>query len=600
MKKILYILIGAVLLMGCEDFLETETLTDKTSANFPQTADDAEQMMAGIYTTMNNAQHLGDVSYEMIMEVASDDKLGGGGNNDVSAQSYETFQYANNSMLENLWKVTYQGIHRANFAIENMGLLGDDVVSPELKNQYLGEAKFLRAYFYSRLNTVFNEVPLKLTTENINMGAASADEINGQIAADLKDAIELLPNKTYDQTQQGRVTKWAAEALMGRVFLWYTGFYGKDAIALPDGGSVTKNDVIGWLEDAEANSGHRMVDHFHQLWAYTNSLTIGEYDYIQEYISENNIDQEEIIYASDRGARNPETIFALQFSNYAGWDIDRGYSNTLTLFWGLRGMQDINKTVPFAGGWGQGNSVPGSMVNQWLEDEPNDPRLWASVIDLNKELMDSVPNLDYPEDSDDPYTQIGYNRGVWDFVLESNYWGKKYNGVTAVDGDGVRRHSYGVIMYGTPENNQLNHTDDLVYIRYADVLLMLAELKEDESYINRVRNRAGLPDIGGYSLDALQKERRHEFAFEMLRWNDMRRWGDAYTTEHLEMQEGVSVYNFGQPATHTALHPDGYTSRYQATKGFFPIPQPQIDMSEGLLEQVEGYKNGEGRYTPSW
>jgi hypothetical protein len=579
MKKILYLIIGTILLMGCEDFLKTEPLTDKTSANFPQTTEDAKQMMAGVYTTMNNVQSQADRSFFFICEVASDDKLGGGGMNDIAAQSYETFQFSDNEMLSNFWNVTYMGIHRANFAIENMELLSDEVVSPALKNQYKGEALFLRAYFYSRLNTLFNEVPLKLTTDPVNLGASSADAIYAQIAADLKSAIELLPNVPYSQTEMGRVTKWAAEALMGRIFLFYTGFYNQDAIALPDGGSVTNQDVIGWLEDAYNNSGHYLVDDFHELWSYTNSLTIDDYDYIQDYMADTG---KELTYASDYGARNPETVFALQFNNFANWDIRRGYSNTYQLFFALRGLQNLENTYPFAGGWGQGNSVPESLVEQWQADEPNDPRLWASVMDIEEEVI-----------------PLGYQRGQWDFVMESNYWGKKYNGVTARGDDGNLKNDYGVVMHGTSDNNQLSHTDDLMFIRYADILLMLSELTEDASYMNEVRDRADLPPVA-YTLENLQKERRYEFAFEGLRWNDMRRWGAEYTKENLEDQVGVSIFNFGNEETHSALHPDGYSARFDATKGFFPIPQSQIDISEGLLEQVPGYsQDGLGLY-PGW
>src|SRR5690606_4912266 len=364
--------------------------------------------------------------------------------------------------------------------------------------------------------------------------------------------------------------------MMARIYLFYTGFYNKSNIALPEGGSVAKQDVIAWLEDCYANSGHSLVDDFHELWPYTNSETIGDYQYIQDYMAKTG---KSLTYASDNGARNPESVFVLQFSNFAGWDIDRGYSNTYQLFYALRGLQNLEHTYPFAGGWGQGNSVPESLVEQWMEDEPNDVRLWASVMDIEEEVI-----------------PLGYQRGQWDFVLESNYWGKKYNGVTARASDGSLKNDYGVIMYGTSDNNQLSHTDDLVFIRFADVLLMLSELKEDATYMNEVRARVDLPPVE-YSLENIQKERRYELAFEGIRWNDMRRWGDSFAKAALESQEGVNVYNFGVEATHSALHPDGYSARYDETKGFFPIPQSQIDLSEGLLEQNEGYsQSGLGLY----
>ena len=524
--------------------------------------------MAGIYTTLTNEQRLGDQCYFFFMEVASDEKIGGGGQNDLKALSAESFMYSDPEMLAPNWQTTYMGIHRANYAIEKIPGLSDGVLEPAKKNQALGEAYFLRAFFYHRLATLYGRVPLKITTEVQELGAAEADDIFAQIASDLKAAIELLPSTPYTSTVEGHATRWAAQAMMARAWLFYTGFYQKSELPLAEGGSISKAQVITWLEELVTKSGHRLVDDFHQLWPYTNSLTINDYDYMVDYSQESGKPLNSLIYASNEGARNPETIFALQFNVYAGWDIDRGYSNTVMLFSGLRGQQ---KSFPFAGGWGQGNSVPKHIWEEW---EADDVRRTASVIDIQSEL---------------PL----YQRGQWDFVLESNYWGKKYNGVIHYKDEEKTKVSndYGVEMYGNVDNDQLSHTDDQVYIRYADVLLMLAELAEEVIYINQVRARAGVAPIGGYSLEALQKERRFELAFEGLRYNDMRRWGAEYTKAALEKQNGSPVYNYGGAATFdvTKLNSKGYSTRYDETKGFFPIPQYQIDLSKGLLKQVPGW-----------
>ncbi len=575
MKKILYVIVAMVMLLGCDSFLEDKPLTIKTSSNFPRTEEDAKQMMAGIYTTMNNAQRNADVSYLFVCEVASDDKLGGGGLNDVKAQAYENFMYSDPEMLRHAWQTTYTGIYRANFAIENVDNLSE-VLSENLINQYKGEALFLRAWFYYQLTSLFGEVPLTISTEPENLPAASIEELYGQMASDLKTAIEIMPKVKYDQTEEGRVTRWAAEALMARIYLFYTGFYQKDALPLADGGSVTKQNVIDWLDDCIENSGHYLVDDFHELWPYTNSNSIKDYPYIQDYMTETG---KNLIHASNKGARNPEAMFVLQFNNFHNWDVGRGMGNMYQLFFALRGLQPVSNTYPFAGGWGQGNSVPKSLVDQWLADEPNDIRLWASVIDIEKEIIPS-----------------GYKRGEWDFVMESNYWGKKMNGIAGKTDEGGYVNDYNVVESGTEDNNQLSHKDDLMYIRFADVLLMMSELTENAAYMNEVRERAGLPEVP-YSLEALQKERRYELAFEGLRWNDMRRWGANYAKSGLESQVGVPIYNFGALTTHQPLHSEGYSSRYDDTKGFFPIPQSQVDISDGQLEQVEGYRDGNGLYT---
>lgn len=573
MKKILYIILFALIVTGCDDFLNYDPLTDKTSANFPGTSEEVMQMMAGIYTTMNNEHQLTDMSYLFVCEVASDEKLGGGGVNDVKAQAYEAFMYSDPDMLNHNWETTYEGIHRANFAIEKLDALTEGILSEEEKSQFKGEALFLRAFFYHRLATLYGSVPLKITTEMADLGGASADEIFGQIASDLKAAVSLLPNKPYSNTTEGHVTRWAAQAMMARVWLFYTGFYQKADLPLAEGGSVTKQEVITMLGECISNSGHTLVGDFHELWPYTNELTIQDYPYIQDYMTETG---KTLKYASDNGARNPETLFALKFSNFADWDIRRGYANQYQLYFALRGLQSLANTYPFAGGWGQGNSIPKPVVDQWLSDEPNDPRLWASVLDIEAEL----PN---------------YAKGQWDFVMESNYWGKKYNGISARDGNKYY-NDYSVLMYNNKDNQQLSHGDDLIFIRFADVLLMMSELTEDAQYMNRVRLRAGLEEKP-YSLENIQKERRYELAFEGLRWNDMRRWGDSYAKTALESQIGAPIYNYGNAAVYNGVIKNmNYSSRYDETKGFFPIPQSQINLSNGMLEQIAGYGDGKGLY----
>ena len=132
---------------------------------------------------------------------------------------------------------------------------------------------------------------------------------------------------------------------------------------------------------------------------------------------------------------------------------------------------------------------------------------------------------------------------------------------------------------------QLGQTQDLVMMRYADVLLMHSELTETADGLNRVRNRVGLPNVD-YSLDNIKKERRYELAFEGIRWFDLMRWGDVET--QLERQIGVKIINAGKETTMQAFG-GGFTKRYQETGGFWPIPKSQMDLSGGVLVQNKGW-----------
>lgn len=133
--------------------------------------------------------------------------------------------------------------------------------------------------------------------------------------------------------------------------------------------------------------------------------------------------------------------------------------------------------------------------------------------------------------------------------------------------------------------------EDLYVIRFADVLLMQSELTGTADGMNKVRARAGLPAIS-YSLEALQNERRHELAFEGQRYQDLRRWHIAETA--LSEQNNTPMQNLGVDVVMRDGH---YKERYAATQGFWSIPQTQIQLSNGVLTQNEGWNTPDARYT---
>jgi len=149
--------------------------------------------------------------------------------------------------------------------------------------------------------------------------------------------------------------------------------------------------------------------------------------------------------------------------------------------------------------------------------------------------------------------------------------------------------NYSVSLYGTSTNFQRNNTQDLVLIRFADVLLMAAELgsSQAQQYVDRIRQRAGLPSVP-VTLAVIKKERLHEFAYEGLRFYDLMRWGDM-ETEINRMQKDVKVKTMGVEKTYNV------TFRSE-TRGFLPIPECEIKLSEGILKQNEGWGTTEAFY----
>src|SRR5690606_23771305 len=153
----------------------------------------------------------------------------------------------------------YQGIFRANTALETLHQV-DGWADESQHNQVLGEVHFLRALYYFELSQMFGEVPLVTSTDVSNIPKSAAEETYAVIAEDLKTAIELMPAAPYSSVASGHATKWAAQALLARVFLFYTGYYNKSDLPLASGGSITKTAVVEWLEECIANSGHDLVD----------------------------------------------------------------------------------------------------------------------------------------------------------------------------------------------------------------------------------------------------------------------------------------------------------------------------------------------------
>jgi starch-binding outer membrane protein, SusD/RagB family len=132
---------------------------------------------------------------------------------------------------------------------------------------------------------------------------------------------------------------------------------------------------------------------------------------------------------------------------------------------------------------------------------------------------------------------------------------------------------------------QLWNMQDDILIRFADILLMAAELggPNAASYFNRVHERAGLDPIGSPTLDDIKLERRLELAFEGLRYFDLLRWGVTEAETAIEAANGLTVQFIGEPGEYE-------TDFRVETGGFLPIPQTEITLSEGILEQTPGWE----------
>ncbi|MCD8043427.1 MAG: RagB/SusD family nutrient uptake outer membrane protein [Tannerellaceae bacterium] len=567
---ILYITACSLLLpvlTGCDDFLDTENYTMKDTSNFPQDVDDASQLLTGIYGSLNLLHMDPDDSHFFVAELASDDRFGSGGANDYTGHAIDKLLTYGENQFRSVWKRHYEGIYKANIALESFENV-TNWQNEAQKNNFYGQAYFLRALFYFELSQLFGEVPLILSSDGGNFPRAKVEETYGQIAADLKNAINMLNATAFPNFESGRVTRWAAEALMARVYLFYTNYYNQSSLPLAGGGQVSKTEVQNWLEDCINNSGHGLVGDFRNLWPYTNQYTVDDYPYTKDAVG---VDGNKLQWAGDG---NMETVFSVKFSNV--YALSAGYVNYYALYF----APPINvgeNTFPFGRGWGK-SCVNPALWEEWAAAEPDDIRRVASIIDVR--------------DTDE---MKEYTWGANNLMEETGYWQKKYVAITAYDpSTGNLVSGFEVLNSGATDHIQFCNTQDLVLIRFADVLLMHSELTETTTSMNKVRERAGLSPIATYTPEALMQERRFELAFEGIRWFDLMRWGKVGTA--LEKQLGVDIFNQSVPSTMKSFGP-GYQARFEATGGFWPIPESQIDLSEGVLTQNPGWGTAESIFS---
>ena len=592
MKKYIITLSALVLagfvFAGCEKFLDTVSYTERNTSNFPASEEDAMQLVTGIYATMNlDLRDYAGTCYIMQANLCSDDCYGGGGMDDSEAQAWDHLMYNDIDKQSDFWTNLYSGIGRANMAISAL----DKVEDEDLRNQLLGEAYILRSWFYFELAQMFEIVPLVTTVpESVADAAeypalASVEEIYGFIAAGLKIACDNMPSTPYGSilTGRGHVNRWVAEGLLARVYLFYTGFYsdkeGKSITTLPlmnletnelSSETIGKDYVVGKLEDCIKNSGYSLVPDYRCLWTYSNKATKPDYPFMADCTDSWYMD-----------AHNPEQMFHINAAKSS-----HKY-NYLNYYCGLRTFDsgDYKKVFPMSRGYGFATVNP-DLWNTWDE---NDIRRKGSIWSVWEEALDIST----------------YQFGAESQMEESGLWQKKIMSPACyINGKWSFEFTSISDYYGADKDlGRKKATNDFTLLRFADVLLMHAELTDGKTIyngmdgMNAVRARAKLPQIA-YSVDALRLERRHELAFEAIRWGDMRRYGKAYCIAALESQLNQRIWNTGNETVMKDQGP-GYKARYEATYGFRPYPQMEISLSNGVLTQRPGWDSSSALYT-SW
>lgn len=265
MNTIYKLFFASVLLASitsCDSFLDREPLAQVTNDSYFHSETNANAATIGMYRTMTSS-----FTYGQTMIIVPEFSAG-----HVSHVSdfpeYENFKThevtATNPWIANVWQGVYTTINAANNIIEKVPEMPENTISDEKRDQFVGEAKFVRALNYFFLVRAFGRIPLKLaaTTEEEDVAVPQSDPeaIYTQLVKDLTESIPALPDM-HDGTEatKGRATKAAAEALLAKVYLYQAAFtndYSKAATAAMD--------VIN-------HENFRLVDDFGSIWETENT-----------------------------------------------------------------------------------------------------------------------------------------------------------------------------------------------------------------------------------------------------------------------------------------------------------------------------------------
>ena len=519
MKKIFkysMVVLGAAILGGCKKGLDLQNPNAYTAQTYFTNDQAINQATIATYAPLLHIGMWAREYYFIFDLMGWDAKPDAPLQGDLLSISQMTFT-PSEFYLSEQWKSLYRMIYRANLVIDRATAWQPAKPSEQAdKAQYLGEAKFLRAYAYFNLVNNWGRVPLHTsyqeTQENPFPGRANTADIWAFIEQDLRDAEDGLP-VSYPSQWLGRITKGAATALLGKSYLYEK----KWALAQTELTKVT-----------QPSFGYSLVPNYLDLFTENNQS-------------------------------NSETIFQVMNKPWQPGDRDDYFEDAQE-----RGVIGLGTHTARAQEYGFNDwanvFVTNAVVNSFTYNNPQtaapdykDPRAKFTFYgDAGSGGQTQYCQTCAGGAINYPYANRGYR---W---LKYEYYDKQaqIGGTTS----GI--------------NGQV--------IRYADVLLMLAEAYIQQGntgsvplgLINQVRARSGAvpyTSLGDQAsaFSIIQRERRLELSGEQSRWLDLNRWGIAKQTLNAERAA------------------EGDTHQFLDKNVLFPIPQYEKDTNPNVASDVK-------------
>lgn len=564
---IFFMLALAVMVACSKDFLETPAQGAISSDALSSSENGVSASLIAVYKMLNGFTNTvgntwGAAPSNYIFESAADDVHKGSEPSDNPDGYYEIsiYQWSTNfGVLRHKWGAVYEGIKRANNAINIANAYKEKGGDEDFVNGVIGEATFLRAWYHFDAYKIFVHVPYYYETDT-DFRKPNDQPVLPLIIADLEKAITLLPP---NKTAVGRVDQTVAQAFLGKVKLFNKDFAGAKA----ELGKVVGSGKYALTPCYNDNFTVATQNSTESLFAHQASVNDG-----------------------DGNATNSNFLERLAAPHTGSVSGCCGFNNPTQDF--VNNFRVDANGLPVAN-WNSEKVVVGTA-------QTVDPRLDWTVG------RTPVPYLDWGDHS------LEWIRGLgW-----AGVYSPKKNMKLAADPEGPGWTT-----------GQL-HAKNVEFIRYADVLLMLAEaevetngdLNEARRLVNMVRERAGncaqgpnggplavpIDDpaitwatykVGTYddpwtdqaaARAAVRRERRLELGTEGHRMFDLRRWGvlEEVVTAYMAYEKTVVNNVNGTDVRIGDLDAAGAVlPRHYA----FPIPSTEVELSNGALIQNEGF-----------
>lgn len=568
MKKLIYSIIAGlavVATMGsCEDFLDKEVTGNPTDENYYDTQYKMQSALDAVYDLLQSDRYndqewrfgeaMGDNVY------GTDEGLGS------QMGQLVNFRFTtSNTWILQRWKVNYEGIHRANQVIANMDKVR---ISTNAYTAYqgirwiYGQAKFLRAYYYFNLVKTFGGVPVRPEVEEVEklvIPRSTKEECYAYIEKDLREAAIMLPTVYNSSSELGKITRGAAVALLMKVLMYE---------AKPGVNSDKWQQMVElgkYMVDGETMTYAKMLDYDgSEDWeALRKRLWFKPVEEIENGTS-NTGEYESLDAALDNISR----AYSLAYNDYYGSPLHNGDKQAYVFQF-----------------YSDGEYCQGSVFEVNFK-ESGDGTSGDTNEGQGLEFFDVGTVKMYTKDA--LLNDIFGSDVRKDFTI--HHQGQTFDGEIWQGGEG----NYVSLKWYTPKKDKPKYAGDngknRRVIRYADVVLMYAEalnetgsreaalanLNKCKAQVNTINQSTQLYVAGGYGYirDQIWEERRKEFAFEWDRYFDLVRQGRAAKVLHAF-------------AAYTAARRGAFFR--EGVNELMPIPQTEIDVSNGVVEQNPGY-----------